>query len=90
MGGSRRGADSVNTVVGLKDYTYISLVKVVGMRRFLLLIVLLTSSLIALAQNGVKGRVVETDGTPLMYASVVLESGGKTAAGAMTGEDGRF
>ena len=60
------------------------------MRKALILIVLLASSLMAFAQNGVRGRVVETDGTPVMYASVVLESGGKTAAGAMTGEDGRF
>lgn len=54
------------------------------------MIVLLANSLMAFAQNGVRGRVVETDGTPVMFASVVLESGGKTAAGAMTGEDGRF
>ena len=60
------------------------------MRRLLLLIVFLNCFLQALAQNGVKGRVVEADGTPVMYASVVLESGGKTAAGAMTGEDGAF
>ena len=60
------------------------------MRRLLVLIVLLASSLAALAQTGVKGRVVEVDGTPVMYAAVVLESGGKTAAGAMTGEDGTF
>ena len=60
------------------------------MRRLLILIVLLASSLVAFAQNGVKGRVVEADGTPVMYAAVMLDSGKKTEAGVMTGEDGAF
>ena len=60
------------------------------MRRLLILIVLSANALVSFAQNGVKGRVVEADGTPVMYAAVVLEAGGKTAAGAMTGEDGTF
>ena len=64
------------------------------MRRLIILIVilivLLASSLVAFAQNGVKGRVVEADGTPVMYAAVMLDSGKKTEAGVMTGEDGAF
>ena len=60
------------------------------MHRFLVLIVLLTNTLVAFAQNGVKGRVLEADGTPVIYAAVVLESAGKTVAGAMTGEEGTF
>ena len=60
------------------------------MHRFLVLIVLLADTLGALAQNGVKGRVLEADGTPVIYAAVVLESAGKTVAGAMTGEAGSF
>ena len=60
------------------------------MRRLLILMILGACSLAAFAQNGVKGRVVEADGTPVMYASVVLEAAGKTTAGAMTGEDGAF
>ena len=60
------------------------------MRRFLILFVLFADTLVAFAQNGVKGRVVEADGTPVMYAAVVLEADGKTAAGGMTGEDGTF
>ena len=61
------------------------------MHRFLVLIVLLANTLVvAFAQNGVKGRVLEADGTPVIYAAVVLESAGKTVAGAMTGEEGSF
>ena len=60
------------------------------MRRITILIVLLANTLVAFAQNGVKGRVVEADGTPVMYAAVMLESGRKTVAGAMTEKDGTF
>ena len=66
------------------------------MRRLLILIVLLANTLAALAQNGLKGRVVEADGTPVMYAAVMLDSGKKTVAGVMTGDrrdlhdEGRF
>ena len=60
------------------------------MRKLFIMIMLLAGTLAALAQNGIKGRVVEADGTPVMYAAVVLESGGKTAAGVLTGEDGAF
>ena len=60
------------------------------MRRLLILIVLLANTLAVLAQNGLKGRVVEADGTPVMYAAVMLDSGKKTVAGVMTGEDGTF
>ena len=60
------------------------------MHRFLVLIVLLANTLVAFAQNGVKGRVLEADGTPVIYAAVVMESAGKTVAGAMTGEEGTF
>ena len=60
------------------------------MRRFLILFVLFADTLVAFAQDGVKGRVVEADGTPVMYAAVVLESGKMMVAGGMTGEDGAF
>ena len=60
------------------------------MRRLLILMALLASTLVSFAQNGLKGRVVEADGTPVMYAAVMLESGNKMVAGAMTGEDGAF
>ena len=50
----------------------------------------MANTLVSSAQNGVKGRVVEADGMPVMYAAVVLEADGKTAAGGMTGEDGSF
>ena len=60
------------------------------MRRFLILFFLMANTLVSSAQNGVKGRVVEADGMPVMYAAVVLEADGKTAAGGMTGEDGSF
>ena len=60
------------------------------MRKFLILMVLLTNALVSFAQNGVKGRVVEADGTPVIYAAVMLESDKKMVAGGMTGEDGAF
>ena len=60
------------------------------MRRLLILIVLLANTLLSFAQNGVKGRVVEADGTPVIYAAVMLESDKKMVAGSMTGEDGAF
>ena len=60
------------------------------MRRFLILFFLMANTLVSSAQNGVKGRVVEADGMPVMYAAVVLEAEGKTASGGMTGEDGSF
>ena len=60
------------------------------MRRLLILIVLLANTLVSFAQNGVKGRVVEADGTPVIYAAVMLESDKKMVAGSMTGEDGTF
>ena len=60
------------------------------MRRLLLLIVLLANVLVSFAQHGVKGRVVEADGTPVMYAAVMLDSGKKTEAGVMTEKDGTF
>ena len=60
------------------------------MRRLLILIVLLANALVSFAQNGVKGRVVEADGTPVMYAAVMLDSGKKTEAGVMTEKDGSF
>ena len=60
------------------------------MRRSLILIVLLAISQAALAQNELKGRVVEADGAPVMYAAVILESGRKTVAGVMTEKDGTF
>ena len=60
------------------------------MRKILLLILLLAYMPAAFAQNGVKGRVVEADGTPVIYAAVMLESGTKMVTGSMTGEDGRF
>lgn len=60
------------------------------MRRLLILIVLLANTLLSFAQNGLRGRVVEADGTPVIYAAVMLESGNKMVAGGMTGEDGSF
>ena len=60
------------------------------MRRILISLILLAQALVIFAQNGVKGRVVEVDGGPVIYAAVVLESAGKTVAGAMTGEEGSF
>ena len=60
------------------------------MRRLLILIVLLAIALVSFAQNGVKGRVMEADGTPVMYAAVMLASGKKTEAGVMTEKDGAF
>lgn len=60
------------------------------MRRFLILFVLFADTLVTFAQDGVKGRVVEADGTPVMYAAVVLESGKMMVAGGMTGKDGAF
>ena len=60
------------------------------MRGFIILMALLANTLLSFAQNGVKGRVVEADGTPVMYAAVMLESDKKMVAGGMTGEDGAF
>ena len=60
------------------------------MRRLSILLVLLANALVSFAQNGLKGRVVEADGTPVIYAAVMLESGKKMVAGGMTGEDGAF
>ena len=60
------------------------------MRRILISLILLAQALVIFAQNGVRGRVVEADGRPVIYAAVVLESAGKTVAGAMTGEEGSF
>ena len=60
------------------------------MRRLLILIVLLANTLLSFAQNGLRGRVVEADGKPVIYAAVMLESGNKMVAGCMTGEDGSF
>lgn len=50
------------------------------MRRLLIGLLLLVSTMAAFAQNGVKGRVVEADGTPVMYAAVILDAGKKTEA----------
>ena len=60
------------------------------MRRILISLILLAQALVVFSQNGVKGRVMEADGRPVIYAAVVLESAGKTVAGAMTGEEGSF
>ncbi len=60
------------------------------MRKILVVILLMADALAAFAQNGLRGRVVEADGTPVIYAAVMLESGKKMVAGAMTGEDGAF
>ncbi len=60
------------------------------MRRLLIQLFLLAHALVSFAQNGVKGRVVEADGTPVIYAAVMLESDNKMVAGGMTGEDGAF
>ena len=60
------------------------------MRRLLIGLLLLVSTMAAFAQNGVKGRVVEADGTPVMYAAVMLDAGKKTVAGGMTEKDGTF
>ena len=60
------------------------------MRRLLLLLVLLANFLVSFAQTGLKGRVVEADGTPVMYAAVMLDSGKKTEVGVMTEKDGSF
>ena len=54
------------------------------MRRLLMLMVLLANTLLSFAQNGLRGRVVEADGTPVIYAAVMLESGNKMVAGGMT------
>ena len=62
----------------------------IRMRRILILMALLANTLLSFAQNGVKGRVVGADGTPVMYAAVMLESDKKMVAGGMTGEDGAF
>ena len=56
----------------------------------LILIVLLADTLVSFARNGVKGRVVKADGTPVIYAAVMLESEKKMVAGGMSGEDGAF
>ena len=60
------------------------------MRRLIILTVFLANTLVAIAQNGVKGRVVEADGTPVIYAAVMLDAGKKTVAGSMTEKDGTF
>ncbi len=60
------------------------------MRRLLILIVLLANTLLSFAQIGLRGRMVEADGTPVIYAAVMLESGNKTVAGVMTEKDGSF
>ena len=61
------------------------------MKRFLFILIgLLVSTMVAFAQDGAKGRVVEADGTPVMYAAVMLDSGEKTVAGVMTEKDGTF
>ena len=60
------------------------------MRKILVVILLMADALAAFAQNGLRGRVVEADGTPVIYAAVMLESGKKMVAGVMTGEDGAF
>ena len=60
------------------------------MRRLLIQFFLLAYALDSFAQDGLKGRVVEADGTPVIYAAVMLESDSKMVAGGMTGEDGSF
>ena len=60
------------------------------MRKFLILTVLLVNTLMAFAQNGVKGRVVEADGTPVIYAAVLMEFEKKTVTWSMTETDGTF
>ena len=60
------------------------------MRILLILFFLLANTLVSFAQSGMKGRVVEADGTPVIYAAVMLESDKKMVAGGMTGEDGSF
>ena len=51
------------------------------MRGFIVLIVLLADTLVSFAQNGVRGRLVEADGSPVIYAAVMLESGKRMIAG---------
>ena len=60
------------------------------MRRLITLIMLLVNTLMAFAQNGVKGRVVEADGTPVIYAAVLMEFEKKTVTWSMTETDGTF
>ena len=56
-------------------------------KRFFLISFLALASLALFAQqnaNGIRGIVVEEDGTPVMYASVAMIQNGKAAAGALT------
>ena len=58
---------------------------------FLLLLSLVCLSLYAKEQpNIIKGRIVEADGSPVMYASAYLVSGKKILTGALTDTLGAF
>jgi outer membrane receptor protein involved in Fe transport len=62
-------------------------------KRFFLILFLALASLALFAQqnvNGVRGIVVEEDGTPVMYASVTMMQNGKATAGALTDTTGLF
>ena len=62
-------------------------------KRFFLILFLALASLALFAQqnaNGIRGIVVEEDGTPVMYASVAMIQNGKAAAGALTDTTGLF
>ena len=62
-------------------------------KRFFLISFLALASLALFAQqnaNGIRGIVVEEDGTPVMYASVAMIQNGKAAAGALTDTTGLF
>ena len=43
-------------------HIFVAINEIIVMHRFLILTVLLANTLMALAQNGLKGRVVEADG----------------------------
>ena len=60
---------------------------------FFLFLTLLISSHLVFAQpapHSISGNVLDKDGTPIEFASVVLQRNGGTPFGTMTGPDGRF
>lgn len=63
------------------------------MKRAVITIILTLLSAVSFAQgrtSSIRGRVVESDGSPVMYASVVLLSEGSIVTGAMTDTAGLY
>ena len=64
--------------------------KIIHYRCFFTFILIFASSILYAQNNILKGQVVETDGSPVMYATVCVLNDGKVVAGVLTDTLGVF